>query len=337
MRQPQVVVRLAALFVAALLVVPVAQAGWSLVVAGAFLAEFLSQGRLAPLSALTWAPTRAPLAVPGAQVDQYRSTGLRRGRPLVLVHGFTPEGKNDARAREAAELLARAGFDVAVPTIPGLTRGRLRADDVTVVVATLAARPGPTIVLGVSVGSGPALVAAADPGVRDRVNAVVSLGGYASAFELLTFWLTGRYEYGDTRGSVTHDPGLVRAFVRANADLLNPTTRTELESADPERAARALAALSPELHGYLDALSPLRVAGEIPGRLVLIHGYRDPAVPYTESLRLAAARPSLTTLLLVGVMDHVESGGRAGGRDARDFFALWRVMYALIAGSRAGG
>ena len=47
--------------------------------------------------------------------------------------------------REAAALLARAGFDVAVPTIPGLTRGRLRPDDVEPVVATLAARTAPTV------------------------------------------------------------------------------------------------------------------------------------------------------------------------------------------------
>ena len=323
---------LPALVLAVLLVVPVAQAGWSGLVAGAFLVEFLSQGRAAPLSALIPAPTRGPLVVPGAEVDRYLPAGLRRGRPLVLVHGFTPEGKNDAHVREAAALLARAGFDVAVPTIPGLTRGRLRAADVTVVVATLAARREPTVVLAVSVGSGAALVAAADPSVSSRVSTIVSLGGYASAFEVLRFWLTGRYEYGDVRGRVTHDPGLVRAFVGANADLLNPTNRAEMESADPERAARVLAALSPELHGYLDALSPLNFAREIPGRLVLVHGYLDQAVPYTESLRLAAARPERTTLLLVGVMDHVEGGGTAGWQDARDFLGLWRVMYALIAG-----
>ena len=34
--------------------------------------------------------------------------------------------------------VARAGFDVVVPTIPGLTRGRLRPDDVAPVVAEFA-------------------------------------------------------------------------------------------------------------------------------------------------------------------------------------------------------
>jgi hypothetical protein len=83
--------------------------------------------------------------------------------------------------QHAAELLARAGFDVAVPTIPGLTRGRLRPEDVEPVVATLAVRAAPTAMIAVSVGSGPALLAAADPRVRDRVSVVLSLGGYAGA------------------------------------------------------------------------------------------------------------------------------------------------------------
>jgi pimeloyl-ACP methyl ester carboxylesterase len=304
-----------------------------MLVAGAFLAEFLSQGRYAPLSRLTSPPAREPFPVQGAAVDRYVLAGLRGGRPLVLVHGFTPDGKDDPRAREAATLLARAGFEVAVPTIPGLTRGRLRPEDVEPVVATLAARPGPAVVVGVSVGAGPALLAAADSRVRDRVSAVVSLGGYASAEEVLRFWLTGVYAFGPVQGRVIHDPELVRTFVRANADMLDPAARAELEAADPERSARFLATLSPELQRYLEALSPVRVARDIRARLILVHGRTDRAVPYTESLRLAAARPAGTTVALVGVMDHVEGGGGAGWQNARDLVALWRVMHALIGGN----
>src|SRR3989442_1758284 len=315
-RQPEVV-RLAGLLLALVLFVPIAHAGRRTLWAGAFLVEFLSQGRLAPLSALTLEPTREPLAVAGAAVDRYVPAGLPGSAPLVLVHGFAPEGKDDARVREAATLLARCGFDVAVPTIPGLTRGRLGSNDVAPVVATLAALASPSVVLGVSVGAGPALLAAADPRVRERVRAVVSLGGYASAREVLRFWLTGAYEYGGVRGRVVHDPELVRSFVAANADLLEPAARAELMAADADRAARFLARLPPALERYLDELSPLRVVGEIRARLILIHGQSDRAVPYTESLRLAAARPERTALVLVGLVEHVEGGGGAGDSPCR--------------------
>ena len=332
MRQPEVV-RLAALVLALALAVPVAWAGWSALLAGAFLLEFLSQGRPAALSMLTAAPTRRPFLVQGASADLYVHAGLHAGAPLVLVHGFSPEGKDDPRVREAAALLSRTGFDVAVPTIPGLTRGRLGREDIEPVIATLAGRAASTLVVGVSVGAGPALLAAADPRVRERVGAVLTLGGYASAREVVRFWLTGAYGYEGIRGRVDHDPELVRTFVRANADRLDASSRAILEAADRDGAARLLTAPPPDLQQYLDALSPLRVARDIRARLVLVHGRADRAVPYTESLRLAAARPERTTLVLVGVVEHVEGRGASGWRGARDFLALWRVMYALLSGA----
>ena len=332
MHQPEVA-RLAALLLAFLLVVPVAQAAWSSLLAGAFLLEFLNHGRPPALSTLTATPSRQPLLVPGASVDLYARAGTHRAAALVLVHGFSPAGKDDPRVREAAALLSRAGFDVAVPTIPGLTRGRLGSEDVEPVVATLAARAEPSVVVAVSVGAGPALLAAADPRVRDRVRAVLSLGGYASASEVVRFWLTGAYGYDGLGGRVAHDPELVRMFVRANGDRLDPPSRALLEGGDPEDASRLLAAPPAELQRYLDALSPVRVARDIRARLILVHGRGDRAVPYTESLRLAAARPERTTLVLVGVVDHVKGQGASGWQGARDFLALWGVMYGLASGA----
>jgi pimeloyl-ACP methyl ester carboxylesterase len=333
--QPEVV-RLTALLLALVVAAPVVCAGRSALLAGAFLLEFLTHGRPAALSALTDSPHRRPLAHPGGEADLYVHAGLVAGRPLVLVHGFAPDGRSDPRVRDAASLLSRAGFDVAVPTIPGLTRGRLGPEDVEPVVDALVARDAKTVLVGVSVGAGPALLAAADPRVRDRVGAVLSLGGYASAREVLRFWLTGTYAYDGVRGRVEHDPELVKAFVRANADRLEPASRAVLEAADRDAVGRLLEAPPPDLQRYLDALSPLRVAPAIGARLFLIHGRADQAVPYTESLRLADARPDRTTLVLVGVVEHVEgtSAGR-GWQEVRDLLALWRVMYALLGASRA--
>jgi len=323
-RQPEVT-RLLGLVVAALLVVPVAQAAVGLVLATAFLVEFLSGGARRPLSALTPAPRRESLHVEGAAVDRWSGDG---GVPLVLVHGYAPGGKDEPRVQAAAALLARAGFDVTVPTIPGLTRGRLRPEDVRPVVSALAARAEPTVVVGVSVGAGPALLAAADPAVRERVRTVLSLGGYASAPELLRFFLTGEYAWDGVRGRVVHAPDVVRAFVEANADLLDSSAREAL--ADPGRAAAVLRAPPPRVAELLARLSPERVAREIPARLVLVHGVDDPAVPYTESLRLAAARPQRTQLVLVHVLQHVDPGRAAERLSAlREFGALVLVLYGL--------
>jgi hypothetical protein len=73
------------------------------------------------------------------------------------------------------------------------------------------------------------------------------------------------------------------------------------------------------------------VARDIRARLILIHGRADPTVPYTETLRLAAARPERTTVALVGVVAHVE--GARGWASVRDLLTLLGVTYGLIAGS----
>ena len=80
MHQPEVA-RLTALVLALLFVVPVVRAGWSAVLAGAFLLEFLTHGRAAVLSTLTAEPYR----VPSASTDLYVRAGLSPGAPLVLV------------------------------------------------------------------------------------------------------------------------------------------------------------------------------------------------------------------------------------------------------------
>lgn len=306
MRQPEVA-RLTRLLLALALVVPVLRGVEHLAVASAFLIEF-ADARVPALSALTAPPVEAPGALPAVAADRFTPRSLASPTPLVLVPGLAPEGKDDPRARAAARLLARAGFDVTLPTIPGLTRGRLRPDDVAPVLAALAAAERPAVVVAVSVGSGPALLAAADPRVRDRVSLVVTLGGYASASELVRFYLTGDYRYGNDAGHRRHDPEVVRAFVAANAELLD-------ESAP--------------LRELLETLSPLRVAAEVTAPVVLVHGRDDVLVPYTESLRFADARPAGTTLVLLDTLGHVGSVGAA--RDWRTVARLWRVAYRLVA------
>ena len=327
MRQPQVAARLTALPAALVLAAPVVLAARALLVSAAFLAEFLSEGSLSTLTALTPEPLVSSL---DAATDRYRPATFSGGAPLVLVHGLAPAGKDDVRLRRAARLLARAGFDVAVPTIPGLTHGRLRPDDARPVVAALATRPGRARIVGVSVGAAPAFLAAADPAVRERVRLVLALGGYASALELIRFHLTGDYAWQGRRGHVPRDPVLARAVIEANAELAGPEVRAALAAGDAARVEAALAALPAATQELIGSLSPERVVRDVRAPILLVHGRDDPAVPYTESLRLAAARPAQTRVVLVGVVGHVEGAtGRLGA--AADLLRLLGAVYTLVA------
>lgn len=342
-----------------LLAVPLGQRVAAATTALRFLAEFLTDGARPWLSASTRPPLRESRALaPGAVADLWRPADRPPHPAVVLVHGLTPDGKDDPRLARAADLLARAGFLVVVPDLPEMRAQRLRPGDAAGVAGALehaARRRGEVAILAISVGSGPALAAAVE--AAGQVRVVVTLGGYADARELVRYFTTGAYGFRGIAGRAPFDPALARAFLVSNLDLVrDPSERAAvqaalggrplpastgaearavlavLENRDPERVDRLLAALPPETQALLDALSPVRDVGRLRARLVLVHGRDDPAIPFTESLRLAAAaEPGRTRLVLVDLLAHVE-GRSPAWQQARDLVWLWSAVYELFRG-----
>lgn len=327
------------LALALILSLPTLLAGWGLLISASFLTEFLSEGRWRPLSAIVGGvsvePLPADMGSRATAVDLYRQTGSREVLPgLVLVHGLSQQGKDDPRLRGAASLLARAGWAVAVPTVEGLTILRLRPDDALIVLAAIRglAQAGyrPVAVLGVSLGAGPALLAAADPSVSSDVSAVLALGGYASAVELLRYTLTGAYRFDGVAGRRPVSEPAIAQFALANADLLDGASRRLVDNRDPAALDGLVAELTPPTRQLLAALSPENVLGRLRAPLYLIHGRGDPAVPFTESLRLErtarAAGGQNVRAVIVGSLGHVEPEWSAG---LPDLFRLWAGFYAF--------
>jgi pimeloyl-ACP methyl ester carboxylesterase len=325
-----------------LLSLPCITGAASLLFSTSFLVEFLSRGSWRPLLAITAEPGVRPLpAVTGGAassphpvaVDLYTRPTFRRPPALVLVHGLSPPGKDESRLKEAAALLARSGFAVAVPTVDGLTALRLRPEDRDAVSATVralrAAGYPRAAVLGISLGAGPALLAASDPATADSLSAVLALGGYASAVELLRYTLTGGYAFaGFTGREAVLEPAIAQ-FARANVELVDEAGRRLVDNRDPARFDGLVEALPERTRSLLDALSPGRTVAGLRAPLFLIHGREDPAVPFTETLRLeaaarAAGRPVRTAI--VGVIGHVDPGRRAG---FADLLRLWSVFHAF--------
>jgi fermentation-respiration switch protein FrsA (DUF1100 family) len=185
---------------------------------------------------------------------------------------------------------------------------------------------------------------------------VLALGGYADARELVRYFTTGAYAFGGIGGRASVDPALAWAFLAQNLDLVpdardrtavggalhgrapppdaGPGARAVLallQNREPARVDALLNALPAETRGLLDALSPARHLGRTRARLLLVHGKDDPAIPFTESLRLAAAAPDRARLVLVELIGHVEGQAPAWRRLA-DLLRLWSVCYELLAG-----
>jgi len=210
---------------------------------------------------------------------------------------------------------------------------RLRPEDALPVSATVRAlrdagyqRPA---LLAISLGAGPALLAAADPDTAGSLSAVLAFGGYASAVELLRYTLTGSYAFGGVSGRAAIHGDAIAQFARANAELVDEAGRQLVDNRDPARFDALAAALPAKTRALLDALSPGPMVGRLRAPLFLIHGREDPAVPFTESLRLEAAarragRP--VRLEIVGGIGHVDPGWGAG---VVTLLRLWSAAYGF--------
>ncbi len=321
-------------------------------------------------------PTKTQVTIRGRgrkiHADLYRPH--RRGRrfPLLLVHGGNPSGKDDEQLMLLSNDLARAGFVILVPDLDGVKNCRTRISDAEDILQSFRylcraeyarSRGG---MLGISSGTGPMLLAAADPRIRDRVLAVATVGGYYDLRNVLSFELTGSYEYGSQRGYMRPDASLRWMFAYRNLDLLRSSddrrklgkiiekqNRYEIEAAeslvkslgpegralhaffsntDKERFVPLYEDLPLPVRDYVYQLSPARAIPYITASFVITHGMDDYSIPYTESLRLADAVGDKNRVRLA-LLPHLAKSGPIGSSpvDLYQRYVLggWRLYTAI--------
>lgn len=195
---------------------------------------------------LTWAievvtaePKVEETVVAGNPTTLARPPGDGPWPTIVFVNGATEEGRFQADVQRLARGLARAGYQVLVPDLPGLLRGELT--DVTlqevVDIATEAAgredaRKGRVGLIGVSVGGSLALVAAEDPALAGRVSVVVAIAPYAALPNVIRLATTGYYLDGAKLKPYPADPFVGLVVARSTISAMAPgPDRTRLTGA----------------------------------------------------------------------------------------------------------
>ena len=121
----------------------------------------------------------------------------------------------------------------------------------------------------------------------------------------------------------------------ANRELMDEAGRRLTDNREPGAVDALLADLPEHAQRLLDALSPERFIGGLRAPLFLVHGRDDPAVPVSESRRLAEAagrggRPA--RLAVVGAVGHVEPGAGARLAELARLGALFHAFAATSAG-----
>ena len=325
-----------------------------------FLAQALfAEGEESLLARRSLPPSRSEAETAEGPLDLYlpgEAAGAARPRGCILLaHGMTDLGRRDPRLAAFARNLARLGFAAAVPGLTGMRRFRPERKDVDRVAAGFAwldknyGRDGRCGVFAFSFAAGPALMAAARPGARDRVSYLVAFGPYFDLRAVLRHMTTGG------RSGEPAMPGgpPLRAgkwiFLRQNPDLLGlagyeaeaaEIARRKLidedaglapfrarlpgsarrvlglmENRDPDRFDELYEAQDLALREQLGAWSLREVIPRIRAPLYILHGRADPFIPPEESVRLATAARRRGTgavclLILEGFL-HVDPGAGA--------------------------
>lgn len=284
--------------------------------------------------------------LPNPQAAVARSKHCPRAA-IVAAPGAVPQGKDDPRFVAFATTLARAGFAVLAPDLDGFRQLRIRPSNIRELAdafAYLASRPelapdGRAGMFAFSYSVGPAILAALEDDIREKVRFVVGLGGYHDLPRAMRFFTTGWFEHAgkwhhltpdDTgrmvlvyssldhlaegRGDATRDRGIFdqmvglrsqdpKADLTALASQLSTDARSVYALAvngDPARFPELLTQLPAAMQADIKRLDLARHdLKPLKARLILVHGKNDNLIPYPESLALAAAVPESQARVLL--------------------------------------
>jgi acetyl esterase/lipase len=150
--------------------------------------------------ALTPEPRVELLDVDGVPTELVLPRGEGQWPAFHFVNGAHPERRQEPIVRRVTHGLARAGFVVALPDLPGLGDGELTPrtfDAARAVTQMVADRPevraGRVAIAGASAGAGIALVTAAEQSLSNCVSVVAAVVPFADIERLACLATTSRY------------------------------------------------------------------------------------------------------------------------------------------------
>lgn len=160
---------------------------------------------LAPaVAGVTGEPVLEEVMVAGVPALVARPAGEGPWPALVFGNGAVPPGRREPAVKRMATGLARAGYLVYVPDVPGLRTGEISPKTASATVSVVRvvadhpdARDGRVGLVGVSVGASLVLLAAQDEALRERVSVVAAVAPYADLEDVLRLATTGTHRDGD--------------------------------------------------------------------------------------------------------------------------------------------
>ncbi len=260
------------------------------------------------------------------EADLYTPAHGTNHAGVVFSMGAPPLRLDDPRLVRIADDTARSGVVILVPFSDRLDEIRIEPEEIDALVAEFdyvgglpGVNPDRVGFFGASVGGSLALVAAADPRIADRVDHVVSFGGYFDALDTFGAIATHHIQYNGIDERWTPRDHAERVIAHQLIDRVDnapdrelltelfiddePKTPEQLASLgpvgrssydflankDPSQVTALIKRLPPNAVAELDYLSPKTSIDRVRAELFIIHDRADPFIPYTESRRLEDA------------------------------------------------
>ncbi len=266
-----------------------------------------------------------------AQGDLYRPATGGPFPGIVVCLGVVPFGIDHPQVPVLGRALARAGFAALLYWSPHMREFRLDPEDIgnlALAYRWLLERPDVDAsrsgLLGTCVGGSFAIMAAADPAIRDRI---AFIGTYAPFGSMATFaqdiasatrWVAGKrapwqvdqitrrvFVYSLTADLEPGEAGRLRSAFTVSAeaqelpDLSEEGRRVQavLAAKDESAAQAALQELPTEMQRRLDRLSPVNYLHDVHAPVVVIlHDEGDQVIPISESRQIETAIAGRTGL-----------------------------------------
>ena len=366
----QFLVVLGALLTLFIAVTPQGKAGFHTVL---FVSQVLEIG-VKPQTWFTEEPLRHEVHYQSSEgstvADVYRPPDGKARAAVVLFLGANAAGRDDPDVVNLGIALARAGYVAMFHWSPTMA---LKANIEPAETGNLvwafqylsereyvdSKRTG---LGGFCVGASFALVAAADPRIRDDVYFVNAFGPYFDAETLLlqvasrsvmydgtlTPWepdrLTMRVlanELIETLDAPSDVDALTRRYMNnqalspEEANALSPQARTVatlLDGSTPEEAAALYSQLPGDFRRDLASISPSSHVDNIDAKLLVLHDRNDRLVPAAESRRLVDSLQNRGDVRYTEVLafEHVRPSGGGIGDLLAEALRLYRHMYSII-------
>ena len=302
--------------------------------------------------------------------EVYRLSGDRQHAAVVLSVGATPHGLDDPPAVMLGDALARAGYITMLHWTPriGLQSNIDPTDPDHLVQAfrhmeTLDyVDPERVGIGGFCVGASLALVAAADPAIRDRVGFVNAFGPFYDAEALLLQAVSGTVEYDGQDTPWNPDPHTLRVLAAELIEHLDDPSDVRimthhyldgetvthvahealseqgriaarlLEGVRQDEARTLYEMLPASFHEDLVAISPSTYVHDLRSSLLIMHDRHDEYVPAAESRRLQTAtrdRLDVRYTEFIG-FDHLLPDEDGALTRLGQALSLYRHMYSIL-------